>query len=92
VETELSKALAAWTDNANEASFEDRAHMLGLFLNHDCIPSRGPEPRSEGPRQDASGVTLFCHCPEVAVLPESKSTERRMVGEGICLMSDIPEF
>ena len=92
VGTDLSNALAAWAYNATEASVEDGTQLLGLNLSHNCIPQAGQKPRNEGPRQDARGVVLFCRCPQKTVLPESKSTERRMVGDGIALMSALPEF
>src|SRR5260370_24999551 len=90
VTTELSNAPAAWTCDSRETLSEITAEMPDFAVNHSCIPPR--ESRREGPEQRAPGLILFCHCPQVAALLKNKSTERRMVGEGIHLMGYTPEF
>ncbi len=92
VNTELSNAPAAWTWDSGETLSETTAKMPDFTVNHSYIPLCRCESRREGPEQRASGLILFCHCPQVAALLENKSTERRIVGEGIYLTSHLPEF
>ena len=92
VESELSNALVARTHDLAETVSETRTSMLDLPENHSCIPQCRCESRRQAPEQRSSGLVLFCHCPQVAVLLENRSTERRVAGEGICLISLLREF
>ncbi len=92
VKTELSNAPAAWNYDSRETLFEPTARMSDFSSNHSCNPTCGCESRREVPEQRALGLILFCHCPQVASFFENKSTERKVAGEGIYLMSDLPEF
>lgn len=90
--TELSNALAVWTCDSRATLSETRPSMLDCSGNPGSIPPHVCEPRHERQEQRAPGLIVFCHCPQVGFIPENKSTERRLVPEGICLMSDLPDF
>ncbi len=92
VATELSNAPAAWTCDSRETLSETRNSVVDFSANHGRVPPCKVESPRGGTPQRTPGVTLFCHCPRVAALLENKSTERRLAGEGICLMSHLPEF
>jgi hypothetical protein len=92
VRTELSIALAAWSYDSWETLSEPGTNVLDCPANYSCIPPRGSESRREGPAQRSPGLILFCRCPRVAASIENKSGDRRLAGEGIHLMSDIPEL
>src|SRR5436309_10261025 len=81
VGTELSNAPAARTCDSREMLSETTARIPDFAVNHSCIPPYRCESRREGPEQRARGLILFCHCPQVAVLLENKSAERRVAGE-----------
>jgi hypothetical protein len=92
VEAELSNALVARTHDLTETVSETRTSMLDFSANHSCIPPCEYESRGEAREQRAPKLFVFCHCRQVTALLLNKSTERRVAGEGIYLMSDLPEF
>jgi len=92
VRTELSNALAAWTHDSTETLFDSTAGMPEFSVNHRCISQCACESPHERPEQRGPGLIVFCRCPQGAALLENKPTERSVVGEGIYLMSYLPEF
>src|SRR5258708_1979312 len=92
VTTELSNAPAAWTCDSRETLSETRTSRLDFSSNHSCIPPCGCWSRREGQPQRGPGAMFFCRCPRIAASIENKSTERSLAGEGIDLMSNLPEL
>ena len=92
VETELSNAPAAWTCDSTETPSHAETSLLDSSANQTCIPHTWSVAALEGSPQRAPGVIFFCHCLRVTALLENKSVERRFAGEGVHLMSDLPEL
>ena len=92
VTTELSNAPAAWTCDSRETLSETRTNMRDFSANHSCIPPCGCGSRREGLSQNAPGALFFCRCPRTVASMANKSGERSLAGEGIDLMSKLPEL